>query len=272
MSLANPKDRAVLFIDLLGFAKLTELNTLDFDALRRRQHILISLGDSVARPRNPLTDTFAHFHYTLKWAIELAQMSHPLTAITFSDSAFIVTSTLPRCIAVAVHMVQSLLQSEIPARAAIAWGSFATIRLKSDIIGEWGEHSAHFLGTGIVFSTAAEKCGIKGIRILLHPTAAARVIDAPTSQQILVPCSPVEQSNSIGVQYEIDYWSFKPTAEVGAWRSLQNMWLAAPASEVTHYEATAQAINRMRVAQGEEPLSNLRRRTLPRRAHTLRGA
>jgi len=267
------QNRAVLFVDLLGFAKLTELNTLDFDALRRRQNLLVGLGDIFQGARNPLTETFAHFHYTLKWAIELAQMNHLLTAITFSDSAFIVTSSLSECVAIAIHIVQSLLQNNIPARAGIAWGSFASIRFKSDIIGEWGEHSAHFLGTAVVHSSSAERCGIKGIRILLHPSASALLVDTPActlpySGAKAIRCSPEEQNNNMGVCYEIDYWQFKPTAEAKAWRALQDMWNSAPPSEEIHYLATAQSINRMRVAQGVESLTNLRRRTLPRRAQS----
>jgi hypothetical protein len=206
---SQTQSRAVLFVDLLGFAKLTESNALDFDAMRRRQNLLVGMGDSLNSARNPLTETFTRFHYTLKWAIELAQMNHPLTAITFSDSAFIVTQSLSECVAIATHLAQSLLQNNIPSRAAIAWGSFASIRFKSDIIGEWGEHSAHFLGTGVVHSSSAESCGIKGIRILLHPSAAALLVDAPSTNLAgpaaqVIPCSTEERSNSTGVHYEID--------------------------------------------------------------------
>jgi len=66
------------------------------------------------------------------------------------------------------------------------------------------------------------------------------------------------------VRYEIDYWRFRPTAESKAWHSLQDMWDSAPQSALIRYEATAQAINRMRMSQGEADLKNLRHRTLPR--------
>jgi hypothetical protein len=79
-----------------------------------------------------------------------------------------------------------------------------------------------------------------------------------------VECSLEERNNSLHVQYEIDYWRFKPTAELKAWHSLQDMWDAAPQGALIHYETTAQAINRMRMSQGEASIKNLRRRTLPR--------
>jgi|SRR5665213_2964213 len=270
MSQLQTEDRAVLFIDLLGFAALTERNCLDFEAIRRRQNVL-NILKNVVGTANPLTETFTSFQYTLKWAIELAQMRHPLTAITFSDSAFFVTSNLGECVGIAINLVQSLLQRRVPARAAIAWGTFAAIRFKSDVMGEWGDHAAHFLGTGVVRSNAAEKCGIKGIRILLHPSAAALLASQSSDGSIgsdirCIRCAADELSNDIGVQYEIDYWRLKRTAETIAWHAFQDMWNSAPAGAVKHYEATAQAIDRMRVGQGEAPLENLRRRTLPRRA------
>jgi hypothetical protein len=269
--MATTLDRAVLFVDLLGFAKLTEDNALDLEAIRHSQNPLSgSVDQLLAADRNPLTRAFTSFHYTLKWAIELAQMKHTLTAITFSDSAFIATTGLSEASSIATYILQSLLRARVPVRAAIAYGSFAAVRFRSDVSVDGGDHSAHFLGTGVVWSHAAESCGIKGLRILLHPSAAALLENKnhrPFANQntSYVACSPEESANALGVQFEIDYWKFKPTAESEAWHALQDMWNAAPQFALPHYEATAQAINRMRVSQGEQPVLNLRRRTLPRR-------
>lgn len=264
-------DRVVLFVDLLGFAKLTEENPLDLEAIKHSQKPLSGTIDRLlAVDQNPLTRAFTQFHHTLKWAIELAQMQHTLIAITFSDSAFVSTSKLSESVSVATYIVQTLLRARVPARAGIAYGSFSAVRFRSDVSLEGGDHSAHFLGTGVVRSNAAESCGIKGLRILLHPSAAALFDDqdhrASNDQKIsYVECSPEESANAAGVQFEIDYWRFKPTAQAEAWHAFQDMWSAAPQVALPHYEATAQAINRMRVSQGEEPLLSLRRRTLPRR-------
>ena len=264
-------DRAVLFVDILGFAKLTEEHELDLEAIKLSQNPLSGgIDQLLAADRNPLTRAFTSFHHTLKWAIEIAQIEHTLTAITFSDSAFIATTKLSESVSVATYILQSLLLASVPARASIAYGSFSAVRFRSDVSMEGGDHSAHFLGTGVVRSCAAESCGIKGLRILLHPSAVALLDNQdhrPSNGQKIgyVACSPEESANALGVQFEIDYWRFKPTAESKAWHALQDMWSIAPQVEHRHYEATAQAINRMRISQGEQPLTNLRRRTLPRR-------
>jgi len=77
-------------------------------------------------------------------------------------------------------------------------------------------------------------------------------------------CSEKERLNKASVLNELDYWHLPPTREAEAWRGLQDMWNKSPLTEVEHYEATAEAINRMRIAQGHVPLNKLRRRTLPR--------
>ena len=59
----------------------------------------------------------------------------------------------------------------------IAYGTFSAVRFRSDVTLEGGDHAAYFLGTGVARAHAAETCGIKGIRILLHPSAAALLAD-----------------------------------------------------------------------------------------------
>lgn len=279
--------RAVLFADVLGFASLTEHYALELDRIQQSDRPLWNLEKTLGPPwniehigrmldslrANPLTHAFTGFHQSLRLIIQFAQMRHPLTAITFSDSAFIATTYLFDAVKIAVDLVQSLLQKRIPMRVGIAYGSFSAVRFRSDVTVDGGDHAAHFLGTGVVRSYHTESCGINGIRILLHPSAVAVLNDPEhnpqtTEDQILyLECSDEERSNpknNENVGCEIDYWHLKPTAEKDAWHALQDMWSAAPQSAIKHYEATAGAINRMRISQGEPPLTRLRRRTLPR--------
>lgn len=276
--------RAVLFADLLGFASLTEQYDVELDRIQQSDRPLWNLQDSenlpwslenietmIASMRvNPLTHAFTGFHQSLKLIIQFAQMRHPLTAISFSDSAFIATNYLFEAVKIAVDLLQSLLKDRIPLRMGIAYGSFSAVRFRSDITADGGDHAAYFLGTGVVGSYKTEKCGVKGLRILLHPSTVPLLNDpahnpATADNRIRqLECSATERGNAAGVQFEIDYWRLKPTAEKQAWHALQDMWTASPPKEVQHYEATAGAINRMRVSQGKAPLTNLRRRTLPR--------
>jgi len=280
--------RAVLFADVLGFASLTEQYALELDRIQQADRPLWNLQKTLGSPStnspwniediekalgslrtNPLTHAFSGFHQSLKLIIDFAQMRCPLTAITFSDSAFIATTYLFDAVKIAVDLVQSLLHKRIPMRVGIAYGSFSAVRFRSDVTVDGGDHAAHFLGTGVVRSCRTEGCGINGLRILLHPSAVSLLNDPLHNPQgnddqiRYLECSANERNNTVGVRYEIDYWHLKPTAEKDAWHALQDMWSSVPESETKHYEAMAQAINRMRIFQGEPPLKRVRCRTLP---------
>ncbi len=261
----------VLFADMLGFTALTEANPIEVHKLRARP-LPMNLDDILTR--NPLTKAFWSFHYSLKWAIMTAEMSHALTAISFSDSVFIATAHFFEAARIAVNLSHSMLSQKVPVRMGIAFGSFAALRFRSDVSADAGDHAAQFLGTAVVRAYQAEECGIKGMRILLHPSVESLLNDRthnPTSLQSTkdmirpLECSNTEHANRARVRYELDYWDLATTKEHRAWAALQDMWAAAPKSVWGHYQATAEAINRMRIARGEALLTNLRRRTLPRR-------
>ena len=265
-------DKIVLFVDVLGFAALIEQHVLDVQSIRRFERPLSFRGfEDIARIQdNPLTRTFGGFHRSIRWALEMANMRHSVTAITFSDSAFIATDHLYQAAGIAIDLLQSLLSQRILVRVGIACGSFAAVRFRSDISNDGGDHAAHFLGTAVVRAYGAEQCGIKGARILLHPSTEALLSRASDSTATRRPplnvimCAPDELENRAGVRYEIDYWTMKPTAEADAWHALQDQWNASAERFHDHYRATASAINRMRISRGAAPLHDLRRRTLPR--------
>lgn len=265
-------NKVVLYADILGFAALTESFPLDIDSCMAGDRPVEYLFANAFKPsRNELAHTFSEFHRTLRSILHYARMWHHLTAITFSDSVFVATTNAYEAINIAIDLLQSLLSQKIPIRMGIAYGTFAALRFRSDISIESGDHAAQFLGTAIVRAHAAETCGIKGLRILLHPSVMPFLDNVchnsiPYKQHHSIrhlECTPKERLNKVGVLHEIDYWDFPLKREVKAWQGLQDMWSMAPLLEEEHYKATAEAINRMRIAQGHEPLKKLRRRTLP---------
>lgn len=269
-------NRVVLFADILGFAALTEANPIDIRMLHAHGQFPQSpeAFEEMTSHMNPLTEAFSHFPNSLKWAIMTAKIAHPLTAITFSDSVFIATKYLFEAARFANDLARSMLSAKVPVRMGIAFGSFAALSFRSDISAAGGDHAAQFLGTGVVRAYGAEKCGIKGMRVFLDPSVESlltdRIHNPPSHPISSTPVRPLEVSNAerankAGVRYEVDYWDLATTKERRAWHCLQDMWAVAPGSANAHYQATAEAINRMRIAQGEAPLADLHRRTLPRR-------
>lgn len=270
-----PVNRVVLFVDMLGFAALTEAYPIDVAMLNAHNRpFSASLEMILGTPKNPLTEAFHGFHFALRWAIDMANMWSPVTAITFSDSAFVAFTHLVDAANLAVDFARSMLSQKIPVRIGIAFGSFAALRFRSDVTAEGGDHASEFLGTAVVRAYQTEGCKIKGLRIFLHPSVHPLLKDAvhnpaepPAGRRAIRPleCPVHERANRAAVQYELDYWDPAPTKEASAWRGLQEMWDKAPNEALEHYQATAEAINRMRMGLGAAPLHDFRRRTLPRR-------
>ena len=161
------------------------------------------------------------------------------------------------------------LRSRVPLRVGVACGSFAALRFRSDV-GYGSDDAAQFLGTAVVRSCAAEGCGVKGMRNLIHPSVEA-TMRAPNQSSsnvgasyLCLPLFGPEKQNKTGVRYELDYWPSKIGEKERLWASLQDMWTAAPEAFAEHYQSTAEAIQRMREHHNEPVMTNLRRRTLPR--------
>ena len=268
-------NRVVVFADILGFGELTEANPIDVQMLhaRSRPFLYGNIGEILSRPANPLTEAFSQFHQSLEGTIMLSEIGHALTAITFSDSVFVATNYLFEASTFAINLARSTLSYKVPVRMGIGFGSFAALKFRSTVSAEGGDHAAQFLGTAVVRAYKAEKSGIKGMRILLHPSVESLLEDnahcpvpPPISTLPVLPieCSSKERHNDTNVRYELDYWDFATTKERKAWHGLQDMWDVAPDYAEEHYQATAEAINRMRVNHGEASVTDLRRRTLPR--------
>lgn len=267
---AVPADlRVVLFADILGFASLTESNPLDVDRLK-----LLSgpvgerVFERIEASKDPLAATFAHFHEAVKFANDMAALHHNVTSITFSDSAFFATNRLFEAVDIARRLLLHLLWQKVPVRIGIAFGTLAVLGFESKDTPAGKINAAHFLGTAVVRAHATESCGLKGLRIFLHPSAASLLTDSghnPAGSVRTLDCPEDAADNSARVAREINYWPDAATEEKRVWTSLQDMWGTAPSIARRHYQATATAINRMRMALGEPALDKLRRRTLPRR-------
>ncbi|MBN1294619.1 MAG: hypothetical protein JXB48_22465 [Candidatus Latescibacteria bacterium] len=218
-------NKVVVFIDILGFAALTKAFPIDINLIKANYRLLspsLSIDTIFKIQNNQLVQTFSQFHSSLQGVLNLANMRHSLTAITFSDSAFVATSYAFEAVNIAIDLIHTLLPQKIPVRMGIAYGSFATVRFCSDVTSDSANHSAQFLGTAIVHAHETETCGIKGLRILLHPSIIPLLSDiqhnpltSNNSYSIYnIECSENEQENKIGIKHEINYWDLKPTREL----------------------------------------------------------
>lgn len=266
--MVNLEEKIVIFVDVLGFSNLTLENRLDIERIVDHEgpldQFFIGIFDDDRKP-NKLEQVFSNFHFILQSRLNLAKLSCKFTSITFSDSAYIATKYLKDAVKIITDLMCGFLRNKVPVRAGIALGSFETLRFKTDIKLDSGEHASHFLGTGVVKAFQAESCGIKGMRVLIHPSIEPFLNKEFNTDIIIQDCESHEIDNTIGVSKELNYWAYNISDEKKAWRNFHEMWKSSPQEALIHYEATANSIQNMRIARGYPPIKNLKKVTISRK-------
>ena len=259
-------EKAVLYVDMLGFSALTEkfpVETADFAVVDRPNKKDFLRVKFEALGNNKLIEHYTKFNMAVDDAVDWELLSEDrLTVISFSDSAFIAVDSVYTAISMGRGIVTRLLRERIPVRCAVAFGSFVVLRFRSDLSLRAGTHAAQFLGTGVVWShAAAELSRIKGMRILLHSSAAG-VLDrpehaapAPDLAHVILPLPPEERQNPARVTLEVSHLNGEPNNwDKELWDDVTAMKTEAPEAAQMHHVATLDSINRMRQALGREPL------------------
>jgi hypothetical protein len=148
-----------LFVDLLGFSNLTlkwpivEEHFRLLDRPNKENFLSVRLN---AAGNDRLIETYMHFNLALDHAIEYALLQDvEVSAIAFSDSAFIATDRIYDAICIAEDIWNLLIKERIPVRCGIAYGSFLVLRFRSDSSLRAKTHAAQFVGKGVVWAHAA---------------------------------------------------------------------------------------------------------------------
>ncbi len=243
----------VLFVDMLGFAALVEK---EGDELNELSPIFTGVELYSPSPADSLLGfRFINFHRCLNQARVRLQEMGAGTAIAFSDSAFFRIDSLDNAIQFARTLMFELVTSEIPARMGLARGSYRMLRFLTDSSAQVSFHMAQFLGTGVVRAYETERCGVPGLRILLHPDLeplldkdALRIIPIKPSKELgLSVLSEVNYLDATGDRSGPD---FDDCIQFDCLR-----WMAGLADEAFqyHYTETFNAWNIMRAQIGRAP-------------------
>lgn len=250
----------VLFADMLGFEQLVEN---DDEQLEDFNPILKGINlASPSQSANLLRERFVNFHRCLHTQRETILQARIGTSIVFSDSAFFCVPRLDQCLGMARDLMRALITCAVPARMGIGHGSFRSLRFMSDISDSVRLHESQFLGTGITRAHGAEQCGAKGLRILLHPSLAP-YLTGPVKLGVVEASVPLP--NKRGVVLELNY-AYRDDEDCDSdagpdvpdhslATQVRFMYILADDSQHEHYEATMDALNRMRVQYGREPFA-----------------
>jgi hypothetical protein len=243
----------ILFVDMLGFADLVEKEGDELNELNP-----IFTGVELYSPSSAeslLGYRFINFHRCLNQARVRLQEIGAGTAIVFSDSAFFRIDTIENAIHVARTLMFELVTSEVPVRMGLARGSYRMLRFLTDSSDHVSFHMSQFLGTGVVRAYQTERCGVPGLRILLHPDLEP-LLDRDALR--IIPVKPSERMR-LNVQLEVNYLEaagndlgpdFQDCIQFDCLR-----WMAGQADEAFeyHYIETFNAWNVMRAQLGRTP-------------------
>ena len=229
------QNRAVVYLDLLGFAALIEASPL---------HSITEPFDNPQRqtwPTNRAAERLQRFHDVLESRISLEQPNH---AMVFSDCAFGVFYTPTACADFAVSLMRGFLQAKVPVRMGLGFGTFSSLGTTSAIRDRSTVVRAMFAGTSIVRAVAAEACGGKGMRIFVDRSFSDVFEQIPVSAQHQKRLSFSTQHKSVSC--ELDYVSDADPENINEWvASVKTMAGVAPPQVQDHYSDTLAALSRM---------------------------
>lgn len=240
----------ILFVDMLGFAALVEK---EGDELNELNPIFTGVELYSPSPAESLLGyRFINFHRCLNQARARLQEIGSGTAIVFSDSAFF---RIENAIHHARTLMFELVTSDTPVRMGLARGSYRMLRFLTDSSVNVSFHRSQFLGTGIVRAYQTERCGVPGLRILLHPDVEP-LLDKEALR--IIPVKPSDKMR-LNVQSEVNYLSatedhlgpdFENCIEFDCLRSMTGL---TDESLQYHYIETFNAWNLMRAQLGRAP-------------------
>jgi hypothetical protein len=178
------------------------------------------------------------------------------TAIVFSDSAFFRIESLDNAIHIARTLMFELVTSETPVRMGLARGSYRMLRFLTDSSAHVSFHMSQFLGTGVVRAYQTERCGVPGLRILLHPNLEP-LLDKEALRILSV--EPSEKMR-LNVQSEVNYLEELTDQSLGPdfedciqFDCLRSMIGETDEPFQYHYIETFNAWNMMRAQLGRAP-------------------
>lgn len=229
----------LVFVDMLGFADLTEQFPKRLIHSGPDQHGFEHTSTSLA------ADQFWRFNRILESCVSEHRLNGSLRAMLFSDCAFLELGNSFRAGMVSLELMRRFIVEKVPVRMGIGKGTFYPSRFSTDLIDSTIVSRSLFVGTAVVRSHCAEKCGGKGLRIFVHPSA-----EAEFSSKRVALVTPYETA-----KWELDFLhetrpaQQRPSAEEddrSLFDAVAEMKEMAPENEQHHYLDTLEAMNRMR--------------------------
>ena len=236
-----PGGKYVLFLDLLGFThfvresfqkRKTESGTAEAWEAAQRQ-----FKESQAEVDKVYGRFQRHLGKLLRHPTRRGKP--PSLSLVFSDCAYVVFERYTDAQRWAVAAMRSFVRNDMPVRMGLAYGSFRAYDFATETLPSGHRiFGAPFMGTAVVDAYKAESSGVKGMRILVHPSF---YMNAGDLNDVLVPLPKSEQSvEAVG---ELNWYDLP--LHLTLRRHIRKMKRSAPDSAHIHYDKTLCFIRRM---------------------------
>jgi hypothetical protein len=211
-AVVRPEDepRTLIFVDMLGFAELTKRNPTRVVDWGPDKDGYTGSGTTDLQSR------VVRFQAVLDHIIKEQTLQGGVSAMVFSDCAYIDVHTSLRAARVAVEMMLLFNKADVPVRIGLGRGTFYGFKYSVDVSAPDMVTKALFAGTAVVFAHAAEQCGAKGCRILVHPSAEEDLRRIGTDPQLVPLPAKLRQDVAVEICYlsnDFEDWDQKPYAD-----------------------------------------------------------
>lgn len=257
ISEGRSEDRVLIFVDMLGFADLTLRHP------RRVESYGPDQAGVTGAATTPLQSRIVRFLKTLDLAIAHESLRGGVSAMIFSDCAYIDAHNPYRTATLAVGLMRAYFEARIPVRMGIGRGTFYGFKYSMESTDTDVVTRSLFAGTAVVNAYRAERCGAKGCRILLHKSLASVLPEMLSENAILdLPEPHPEVSKELSYVTAREFvWEYDSSTGRKSYidqdrslrQGLREMLRASePLAEPVriHYEQTNAAIDRMRRVVG----------------------
>lgn len=237
-----PDGKYVLFLDLLGFTTFLResFQKKVEDGVPEAEQWHAALAQfKIAEIK--VECVYRRFHEYLGKLLHrpMRRGKPPTLSLIFSDCAYIVFDRGNDAQRFAISAMRSFVRNDMPVLMGLSYGSFTAYNFTTETLPSGHTiFGAPFMGTAVVDAYKAESSGIKGMRILVHPSF---YMNAGDSNEVLVPLPKSEQRpEAVG---ELNWYDLNLRLTLR--RHVRRMKHRAPVEAHIHYVRTLCFLRRM---------------------------
>lgn len=242
---------ATLFVDMLGFASVTEFSSFTHSMRPYPRDVLKPYGMKQlpwSDRYDSAFDVYKAFQRIMRTttleAHRRRKASTPLLTIVFSDAIYVTFDSMAELVSFATRAMLRCYIAALPVRMGIGAGRVTRLRFTSETFPTNDTIlSAAFMGPGIVSAYKAEG-SLKGMRIALAPGASEMFKREGLEHRLLPIPGAVWPQPRFEVNYLYPEQKSIMHASLASVR-VEAMKCAAPKAAQGHYSETLKAIGRM---------------------------